>query len=174
MTRTTAHTFPTFHHDHGRWAKGWPEKVVPYRLPELLAAPVNEAVWICEGEKDADNIATLGLTATTNPGGAQKFQSELVEHLFMGGRGAGKSHATSAAVHMAVRAGLTRIHVVAPTTSDFHDVNLEGRSGILATCGRDPRPRWISSRRRLEWKNGVSSLAKSPRACAVHNASFVS
>src|SRR5262245_15109531 len=75
--------------------------------------------------------------------------------LFLGGRGAGKSHSMSAAVHTAVRAGISRIHLIAPTTADFHDVNLEGRSGILATSGRDPRPRWVSSRRRLEWPNGA-------------------
>jgi phage terminase large subunit-like protein len=78
--------------------------------------------------------------------------------LFLGGRGAGKSHSMSAAVHMAVRAGISRIHLIAPTTADFHDVNLEGRSGILATCGRDPRPRWISSKRRLEWPNGAVAV----------------
>src|SRR5262245_37554373 len=60
----------------------------------------------------------------------------------------------SAAVHTAVRAGITRIHFIAPTTTDFH-VNVEGKSGIFATCGRDPRPRWVSSRRRLEWPNGA-------------------
>src|SRR5262249_31041821 len=68
--------------------------------------------------------------------------------LFLGGRGAGKSHSMSAAVHTAVRAGIKRIHFIAPTTTDFHDVNVEGKSGIFATCGRDPRPRWVSSRRR--------------------------
>src|SRR5262245_15414612 len=63
--------------------------------------------------------------------------------LFLGGRGAGKSHSMSAAVHTAVRAGIKRIHFIAPTTTDFHDVNVEGKSGIFATCGRDPRPRWV-------------------------------
>jgi hypothetical protein len=70
--------------------------------------------------------------------------------LFLGGRGAGKSHSMSAAVHTAVRAGIKRIHFISPTTTDFHDVNIEGKSGIFATCGRDPRPRWVASRRRLE------------------------
>jgi phage terminase large subunit-like protein len=54
-----------------------------------------------------------------------------------------------------LRAGISRTHLIAPTTADFHDVNLEGRSGILTTCGRDPRPRWVSSKRRLEWPNGA-------------------
>jgi len=56
--------------------------------------------------------------------------------LFLGGRGAGKSHSMSAAVHTAVRAGIKRIHFIAPTTTDFHDVNVEGKSGIFAMCPR--------------------------------------
>ena len=40
---------------------------VPYRLPALLQA---SEVVVVEGEKDADRLAKLGLTATTNPGGA--------------------------------------------------------------------------------------------------------
>ena len=94
--------------------------------------------------------------------------------LFLGGRGTGKSHSMSAAVHVAVRAGIKRIHLIAPTTADFHDVNLEGRSGILATCARDPRPRWVSSKRRLEWATArcaCSSRERSRNPCAVRSAS---
>ena len=97
--------------------------------------------------------------------------------LFLGGRGAGKSRSMSAAVHTAVRAGIKRIHFIAPTTTDFHDVNIEGKSGIFATCGRDPRPRWVSSRRRLEWPNGamcVFSRVRNRKACVVRNVSFAS
>jgi putative DNA primase/helicase len=43
---------------------------VPYRLPELLNAG---EVYVCEGEKDCDNLAKLGIVATTNPGGAGKW-----------------------------------------------------------------------------------------------------
>lgn len=45
-------------------------EIVPYRLPELLAAPLDEWVLFPEGEQDADNCAEMGLTATCNPGGA--------------------------------------------------------------------------------------------------------
>lgn len=47
---------------------------VLYRLPELLARPT-ETVYITEGEKDADRLATLGIMATTNPGGAGKWRA---------------------------------------------------------------------------------------------------
>ena len=79
VVRTTNKTFPTYHWKDGDWAKGWPEKVVPYRLPELLAAPASEPMWVCEGEKDADNVAALGVIATTNPGGAKNWQPELAQ-----------------------------------------------------------------------------------------------
>ena len=50
---------------------------VLYRLPQLLGADASEPVFICEGEKDADNLARLGLVATTNPGGAGKWRGEF-------------------------------------------------------------------------------------------------
>jgi DNA polymerase len=77
VVRTIAKTFPTYHWSDGAWIVGWPEKVVPYRLPELLTAPADAIVLICEGEKDADTAARYGFIATTNPGGAGKWQPEL-------------------------------------------------------------------------------------------------
>ena len=50
---------------------------IPYRLPELLAAPNDTPVFICEGEKDANRLAGLGLVATSGPGGAGKWAPEL-------------------------------------------------------------------------------------------------
>lgn len=47
---------------------------VPYRLPELLAAPAAATFYAVEGERDADALADLGLVATTNPMGAGKWK----------------------------------------------------------------------------------------------------
>jgi len=55
-------------------------RVVPYRLPELLAEPT-KPVFVVEGEKDADNLATIGLLATCNAGGAEKWTAAHSEHL---------------------------------------------------------------------------------------------
>ena len=44
-------------------------RVVPYRLPQLLAEPTR-SVMVVEGEKDADNLAGIGVLATCNAGGA--------------------------------------------------------------------------------------------------------
>jgi hypothetical protein len=50
-------------------------RVVPYRLPELLAEPARSVV-VAEGEKDCDNLARIGVLATCNAGGAGKWTAE--------------------------------------------------------------------------------------------------
>lgn len=52
-----------------------------YRLPELLAADPARPVFIVEGEKDADALAALGLTVTTNSEGAEKWPAAQSRHL---------------------------------------------------------------------------------------------
>lgn len=52
--------------------KGVPH--VLYRLSEVRAAiAAGRTVYVCEGEKDAETLRTLGLVATCNPGGAGKW-----------------------------------------------------------------------------------------------------
>lgn len=60
---------------HFTWRRprgnGWeykkPAGIVPYRLPDLAT---NDTVFLVEGEKDADALAALGLSATCSPDGA--------------------------------------------------------------------------------------------------------
>lgn len=60
----------------GGWITGLGDvKPVLYRLPEVLqAVERGETVFIPEGEKDVDNLARLGLAATTAPMGAGKWR----------------------------------------------------------------------------------------------------
>jgi CHC2 zinc finger len=51
---------------------------VLYRLPEVIAA---QTVCVPEGEKDVDNVRSLGFTATCNPMGAGKWRAEYSETL---------------------------------------------------------------------------------------------
>ncbi len=54
---------------------------VPYRLPELInATETGGTVYICEGEKDVDNVWKLGFPASCNAMGAGKWQPELSHH----------------------------------------------------------------------------------------------
>src|SRR5215469_7188554 len=64
----------------GHWVYKKPSKFVPipYMLQLLIQGIKSGKVpWITEGEKDADTLATLGLLATTNPGGAGKWDKRL-------------------------------------------------------------------------------------------------
>lgn len=59
------------------WNMDGVERVL-YRLPMVTAS---ETVWIVEGEKDADNLCSLGFTATCNVGGAGKWLDGYSEAL---------------------------------------------------------------------------------------------
>lgn len=66
--------------------KGWlwntkGVRKVLYRLPELLKADPEETVVVVEGERDADNLAAIGMVATTNVSGAGKWLPEYSETL---------------------------------------------------------------------------------------------
>jgi putative DNA primase/helicase len=64
---------------HGDWFWNMHgvEKLL-YCLPELLVAiNAKETIFIVEGEKDCENLAKFGLTATTNSGGAGKWKDDF-------------------------------------------------------------------------------------------------
>lgn len=69
--------------DGGKWTRGLGDtRRVLYRLPAVLRAIIEaRPVWIVEGEKDADKLASLGLTATTSPFGAGNWKPEYTEGL---------------------------------------------------------------------------------------------
>lgn len=103
-------------------------RVVPYRLPELLAAP-NTVVYLVEGEKDVDRLASLGLVATCNAGGAGKWRKE--HSMFLRGRSvvilpdndqAGQLHAVKVAKTLRGIAADVRI-VTLPGLPDKGDVS---------------------------------------------------
>jgi hypothetical protein len=56
-------------------------RLIPYRLPQIQdAIAKREPVFICEGEKDADNLSREGVAATTCAMGAGKWSDELSQH----------------------------------------------------------------------------------------------
>lgn len=64
---------------NGKWV--WNLKGIEpvlYRLPEVIKA---DEVIICEGEKDCENLRTLGFTATTCPMGAGKWRDSYSQYL---------------------------------------------------------------------------------------------
>lgn len=58
-------------------------ELVPYRLDEWQAE-IGAPIAIVEGEKDADRLWSIGICATTNPGGAGKWHGEEWAEMFAG------------------------------------------------------------------------------------------
>jgi hypothetical protein len=68
----------------GKWSPGLNKNVrrVLYRLCEVVAASQNrQPVFLVEGERDADNLHSLGLTATTCASGADGWRDEYTQSL---------------------------------------------------------------------------------------------
>jgi len=149
-------------------------RVVPYRLPELLAEPTRPVV-VTEGEKDSDNLARIGVVATCNAGGAGKWTAE--HSAFLRGRRvivladndeAGRNHAQQVAQSLHGIAESVRIVELPglPTKGDPSDWIAAGgtkeqlkrlaeavpvwtpaavvESGPVLTCLADVEPRDIS------------------------------
>ena len=153
VIRTSAKSFPTQRWENGRWTTGWPAKAIPYRLPELLAATPETPIYICEGEKDTNNVAALGLVATTNPGGAGKWQPELAQwfkgkelvYILEDNDKAGRAH--SAKVLTALKDIVPTIAVISfpelPEKGDVSDWLEAGgnRKAAAGAGGRGPQAR---------------------------------
>jgi len=68
-------------HSHGNWIYNTAGvRKVLYKLPELIATPLDDWVFIVEGEKDVDRIFAEGFVATTNPGGAGNWIDSFNEY----------------------------------------------------------------------------------------------
>ena len=72
-------TYKLMSHVNGRQIPSMKDvKIVPYKLPELLdAVRANRVIYICEGEKAADAVRSLGLVATTCHGGASSWFKDI-------------------------------------------------------------------------------------------------
>ena len=78
VERTSEKQFPQSHWTGKAWQPGKPKgPKVPYFLPSLLRTTVDEAVFITEGEKDAESVMDLELTATCASEGAGKWTPDL-------------------------------------------------------------------------------------------------
>jgi phage terminase large subunit-like protein len=86
--------------------------------------------------------------------------------LILGGRGAGKTRAGAEWVRGLALGdreytdkAVGRIALIGETEHDVREVMIEGVSGLLHVHTRRDRPRWIPSRRRVEWSNGAVAEA---------------
>lgn len=59
------------------WSLKSLEKLVPYKLPTIIETTTG--ICLCEGEKDADNLESLGFVTTTFAGGAGAWREEYAQ-----------------------------------------------------------------------------------------------
>lgn len=77
--------------------------------------------------------------------------------IILAGRGFGKTRTGAEWVRAKARQ-YPMVNLIGATADDARDIMIEGESGILSVCPPDERPDYRSSKRRLEWPNGGTSL----------------
>ena len=81
---------------------------------------------------------------------------------YIAGRGAGKTRAGASWIQQRVNDGTMKLGcLIAPTAADIRDVMVEGPSGLIAVAPSWSRPRFESSKRRIEWPNGARAVCLS-------------
>lgn len=75
--------------------------------------------------------------------------------LCLAGRGWGKTRTGAEWVRQRVDEGYGRIALVGRTVADVRDVMIQGESGLLSIYPEEQRPRYVESKRRVEWPNGA-------------------
>lgn len=124
--------YPQDHWDGRKWETGKPKGAkMPYRLPQLIAAPLSTAVFFCEGEKDCDSLAKLSFAATTQSEGAKApWDSALTPHfrdrhvvILPDADAPGRKHAIKVAKALYGVAASIRIIDLFPDLSNGRDVS---------------------------------------------------
>jgi putative DNA primase/helicase len=126
----------------GEWKNGMGgKKPVLYRLNQVNKA---DEVCITEGEKDADNLAKLGFTATTNFDGAGKWRDEFNEsvtgksiYIFADNDEQGRKHAQLVA---------GKVHPVARSVKIIELPDIEAGEDVSDFIGRFDNPETAAER----------------------------
>lgn len=88
--------------------------------------------------------------------------SEAWMTVALAGRGWGKSHVLSIAMHnFAMKYPKSRLILLGRTASDVRDVMVWGASGVMNIVKPEERPAFNPSTRKLTWKNGTYALCYS-------------
>ena len=81
---------------------------------------------------------------------------------YVAGRGAGKTRAGASWIQRRVDDRTMKLGcLIAPTAADIRDVMVEGPSGLITVAPPWSRPRFESSKRRVEWPNGAYAICLS-------------
>jgi DNA primase len=129
---------------------------IPYRLPQLLAAPLTATIYFVEGEKDADALAKLGFTATTaSEGAGAKWPPELTPYckdrhvvVLPDADKAGRAHGQKVAKVLDGVAASVKVVDLFPDRNDGSDVSdwlEDDRAGAKLAAWAAKAPLWEPS-----------------------------
>jgi hypothetical protein len=162
--------FPQSRWDGGAWVNGKPNgHKIPYRLPELIAAPSSATIYIAEGEKDCDALARLSFVATCNSEGAGKWTSDLNPHfrdrsvvILPDNDASGRSHAEQVARNLEQIAASVRVVELPdlPPKGDVSDWLRTDPSGARLVKECDRAPLWEPGRRDTDKIAALAELDK--------------
>ena len=135
-------------------------KRVLYLLHSLHpAVQAGQTVYIVEGEKDADNLAALGLCATTNAGGAAKWDAAFSETLagsnvviLPDNDVPGRDHAERVAKDLQGKAASVKVLMLPnlPPKGDVSDWLKMGGSVDTLTAFVNAAPEWKATQKPVE------------------------
>ncbi|MCG2632203.1 hypothetical protein L6654_36915 [Bradyrhizobium sp. WYCCWR 13023] len=129
---------------------------IPYRLPQLIAAPTSASVYVCEGEKDADNLTKIGFVATTaSEGAAAKWDAALTPYfvnrdvvILPDADRPGRAHAqkVAKAIHsVAASVRVVDLHPERHDGSDVSDFIAHDTAGVSLAREVKEAPLWVPS-----------------------------
>jgi hypothetical protein len=172
---TTAYTIDRFDPKDFRVRGGYgDERRFLYHLPELLGADPSTTTFLCEGEKDADRLTSLGLIATTNANGAagwtagsEQYQAQICGHsvvVLLDNDDAGRKRADLVAPDL-VAAGC-KVQVLGfPTLPEHGDVSdwLDaGHTADELTAAAASAPPWQPTQPTDEWNGQDLATSDEP------------
>ena len=152
----------------GGWINESSDRHVPYRWPDLVAYP-DATAFVCEGEKDADRLASLELTATTVDGrgtwSAECLEALRGRHIVVledndekGRKRAGKAakvlHSQAASLRYVRFPELKE----AGDVSDWLDVNNNDIKTLVDRCLTTPE--WVPPDENAEKADGAEDFAQ--------------
>jgi hypothetical protein len=165
--------FNQFHWDGKDFKLGAPKPKIPYYLRELIGASPETPVFICEGEKDADNVVELGLIATCSQGPWTPelnvwFEGKRTAYVLEDNDDHGRTHARKVARNLRSVVGEVRI-VSLPGLPEKGDVTdwLEAggtKEELLELCAAAPVFEGASKRvaRMLPWREARANGSPIP------------
>jgi hypothetical protein len=173
VQRTAAKRFWQQQWNGSTWEKGAAKERIPYRLPELLAADPTDPVYIVEGEKDADRLASLGFVATTSSGGSNGKWPDLSEpfadrtvYIIPDNDEPGHKYAQRVAQHLhsiAAKVAIVELPGLGPRTSD-HGPDVSdwldlGNQGENLRYIAEQSPEWTPPTPKDGWRAHVFTAA---------------